>query len=72
MQKIYDFPVLHAGWEMDNKGWVALDESGQKVIILTNHGDEYIASVDELLKHIERYKAAIEATEKAIKMVQQQ
>lgn len=72
MQKIYEFPVLHAGWEMDYKGWVALVESGQKVIILTTHGTEYFASIDELQKAIERYTSAIEATEKAIKMVQQQ
>lgn len=69
MKKIYEFPVLHAGWEMDDKGWVAIDDNGRKVIILTNHGSECVASVEELREKIEKYKAVIEATEKAIEMV---
>lgn len=72
MKKLYEFPVLWSGWELDEKGWVALDNSGQKVIILTNHGAEYVASIDDLQKHLLRYKEATEATEKAIKMVLKQ
>lgn len=72
MKKLYEFPVLWSGWELDEKGWVALDNSGQMVIILTNHGAEYVASIDDLQKHLLRYKEASEATEKAIKMMQQQ
>ncbi len=69
MTKIYEFPVLWAGWEMDDKGWVALDDSGKKLIVLSNHGDEYVASIDELHEKIKVYKATIEATEKALEMV---
>ena len=72
MKKLYEFPVLWSGWELDEKGWVALDNSGQKVIILTNHGVEYVASIDDLQKHLLRYKEATEATKKAIKMVLKQ
>lgn len=71
MKKIYEFPILWSGWELDDKGWVAEDNNGKLVIILTNHGSEYIASIEELKKHLQRYKEATEATEKAIKMVQQ-
>lgn len=69
MKKIYEFPVLWSGWELDDKGWVALDDSGKPVIILTNHGTEYVAATDELQEHMKRYRAVIEATEKALAMV---
>ena len=69
MKKIYEFPVLWSGWEMDGKGWIALDDNGNPVIILTNHGAEYVASIDELQENIKRYRAAIEATEKVLTMV---
>lgn len=69
MKKIYEFPVLWSGWELDDKGWVALDDSGKAVIILTNHGTEYIASTEEVQENIKRYSLAIEATERAIEMV---
>lgn len=72
MKKIYEFPILWSGWELDDKGWIASDDNGKLVLILTNHGSEYIASIEELQKHLQRYKEASEATEKAIKMVQQQ
>lgn len=72
MKKLYEFPVLWSGWELDDKGWVAEDNNGKLVIILTNHGAEYIASIEKLEKHLQRYKEASNATEKAIKMVQQQ
>jgi|GEM_PF-6064754 len=72
MKKIHEFPVMWAGWEMDDKGWVALDDSGQKVIVLSNHGAEYVASIDELREKIVRYKAVIDATEKAIAMARVQ
>ena len=72
MKKIYEFPVLWSGWELDDKGWVVLDDSGNRVIVLTNHGAEYVASISELQEKIKRYKAAIEETEKAIAMVREQ
>lgn len=72
MKKIYEFPVMWAGWELDDKGWVALDDNGKKVIVLSNHGSEYIASIDELQEKIKRYKATIKVTEKAIEMVRVQ
>lgn len=72
MKKLYEFPVMWQGWEPDDKGWVALDDNGKMVIILTNHGIEYIASSDELHEKIKRYKATIEATEKALEMVRSQ
>lgn len=72
MKKLYEFPVLWSGWELDDKGWIAEDNNGKLVIILTNHGSEYIASIEELEKYLQRYKEVIEATEKAIKIVGQQ
>jgi hypothetical protein len=69
MKKIYEFPVMWSGWELDDKGWIALDDSGKPVIILTSHGAEYVASIDVLQEKIKRYKAVIEATEKALAMV---
>lgn len=72
MKKIYEFPVMWSGWELDDKGWVALDDSGKKIIVLSNHGTEYVASIDDLHEKIRKYKTVIEATEKALVMVCEQ
>jgi hypothetical protein len=69
MKKIYEFPILWSGWELDAEGWVALDDNGKMVIVLTNHGSEYVAAINDLPVKIRKYKTVIEATEKAPAMV---
>ena len=67
-QKLFEFPVLWSGWEMDNKGWIA-EKNGKRVIVLTSHGREYIASEAELAKRLQDYRDALAATKQAIRML---
>jgi hypothetical protein len=67
-RKLYEFPVLWAGWEMDNKGWIA-EKDGQRVIIMTSHGGEYVGTEAELAERMEQYRLALEATQRAVGML---
>lgn len=66
MQKILEFRVMYCGWEMDDLGWIVEDDDGEKKILLTSHGQEYIAEPDELLDSIAEYQDVIEETKQAL------
>jgi hypothetical protein len=36
-QGLFQFTVLHAGWECDDKGWVVEMEDGSKALVLSSH-----------------------------------
>lgn len=67
-RKLFEFPVLWSGWEMDNKGWIA-EKNGKRVVVLTSHGSEYIATEAELAKRIKEYRTALGATKEAVRML---
>lgn len=45
---LLEFPICHPGWEMDAKGWIVKNPEGTSQLILTNHGQPYIAQKNEL------------------------
>lgn len=66
-KKIFEFPVLHAGWEMDAKGWVIEKEDGTRAVLLTKHdANEYEAPVSELIAKLAEYGEATIAMEHAL------
>lgn len=66
-----EFPVMHIGWEMDNRGFVVNDSDLDIVrIVLTNHNKPYFADKKELKEMIERYDMVIKGTVEAIGMLQ--
>lgn len=65
---ICKFPILHSGWEMDGEGFV-VEKENKRNIILTNHSNPYISSIDELDKKISEYKEVIQATDRAIHLL---
>lgn len=68
--KILEFPVLFAGWEMDSKGWIAeLNTDKSKVLVLTNHGVEYLADRSELQARIREYQRVINKSEEALDLL---
>ncbi|MBF0399027.1 MAG: hypothetical protein HQK78_19790 [Desulfobacterales bacterium] len=69
IKKIYEFPVLYAGWELDYKGWIGIDEENNKHIILTEDRHAYISDENELLDKIKEYQDAIDRTEKALQIL---
>lgn len=64
------FPVMHSGWECDEKGFV-VNDNGTKKIVLTNHGSAYFASEMELSLKIEEYKHAIASAESALDIIKE-
>lgn len=56
---VLKFPVLHAGWELDNDGWLIERSGGEKVIVLTSHNSPYVAKADELQELAQSYEAAL-------------
>ena len=59
------FPTLYHGWECDTDGTVIESEGGKRHIILTSHGNPYVADEAELDQLIESYRNAIRLTEMA-------
>lgn len=70
LNTVYTFDVLWRGWEMDNIGYIAQDEDGNKYPVLTSHGSKYIADKSELLDKISEYADAMNQTNKALKMLE--
>ena len=65
---LFRFPVLHLGWEADGWGYV-VERDGKREIILSNHGNFYVASVKELELKIAEYTKVKFETKKAITLV---
>jgi hypothetical protein len=64
---VFEFQLLHAGWELDDKGWI-VERGKKRFIVLTNHGVTYVAKKNELKAKIKEYSKAIKQTEKALKL----
>jgi hypothetical protein len=62
---IFKFPVLHLGWEADGWGYV-VEKEGSREILLSNHGNFYVASVKELEQKLAEYTKVKFETKKAI------
>lgn len=69
MKKIFEFPVLYAGWELDCMGWIVEDNKGKRSILLTNHGMEYTAEPEDLVTKINEYQSAINKTLEALALL---
>ncbi len=67
--EVYKFRVLWHGWECDSYAWIMERADGTRYIKMTNHGGEYIASVEELEERITHYKDVIEETQKALRLL---
>lgn len=57
---VLKFPVFHAGWELDNDGWLVERSGGERVIVLTNHNSPYVAKAEELQELALSYEAALD------------
>jgi len=65
---LHKFPILYAGWEMDNVGYVVKAE-GLNILVLSNHEKLYVADRVELEEKLQEYKEAIRETEKALELL---
>ena len=72
MKTIYEFPVLWEEGDMYNVGKICEDASGERVIVLTDHGREYVGYMCELIDRIEAYLEAAKATTRAIAILRRE
>lgn len=60
---ILEFPICRLNWEMDGKGWIVKNPDGSTQLVLTNHGQPYVAQIRELqeLEHeYDKYKQCLQ------------
>ena len=65
---IYTFKTYWHEWECDGYGYV-VKRKGKHSIVLTSHGDPYLATKEELEQFIETYEQAITDTKEAIALL---
>lgn len=66
---LYEFKVLRHEWEGDGAGWVVSFEDKPNKIVLSNHGEKYIAEWDDLNELVKTYKEAVQNTNNAISLL---
>ena len=67
---IFEFTVLWEAWECDSKAWIKERPDGTRYVAMTNHGGEYIGSVEELKERLKFYQDVEESTKKAIGLIE--
>lgn len=68
---IYQFSVLHLGWEMDNTAWVIQKPDKSRKLIFTNHGSPYETDIAELVNKIQEYEKVTKEILAAITILQE-
>ena len=62
---VYEFEIFHFAWELDNYGWVVLDENKYPYIATTSHGNFIVAPDDFIADKVLVYMEVIQKTSKA-------
>lgn len=62
---VYEFEVFHFSWELDNYGWIVLDENKYPYIATTSHGNFIVAPNDFIADKVLEYMKVIQETSKA-------
>ena len=66
LKLLYEFTILHKGWEMDNSGYIVKDQYDKNLIILTSHGNFYIGKKNQLEEKLLEYEKVTKETKEAI------
>jgi len=69
VKRIFEFTILHEGWEMDNDGWVTEDEKGVHELHTTNHGMATTMTKGELIGAIKETRDCLEGLLKAAELM---
>lgn len=70
-KEIFSFRVLWIGWECDSEAWVMERSDGSRYLVMTNHGEKYNASPEELVERITEYQNAIYQTYRALELLKE-
>ena len=62
---IYKFSILHHNWECDGYGYI-VEKDGKRDIVLSNHGNLYISSAQELQIKLAEYTKVVFDTKKEL------
>jgi hypothetical protein len=63
------FPVLWAGWECDDEGWVVELKDGSRALVMSSHCHESIVEPGRLQEKIAEYEEAAHASKKALALL---
>ena len=66
LKLLYEFTILHKGWEMDNSGFIVKDQYNKNLIILTSHENFYIGKKNQLEEKLLEYEKVIKETKEAL------
>ena len=66
---IFEFVVLYAGWECDDKGYVVRDSDGTNKLILSTHGYWYKAESAAIAEKISEYEEVLSNSRKALSLL---
>lgn len=66
---LFEFPVLYAGWEMDDKGYVVQANDGTVMLVMSSHGRLAVADAADIEEKITEYQTAIDASRKALSLL---
>jgi hypothetical protein len=66
---LFQFKVMHCGWECDEDGWVVEMDDGSRALVLMNHMHLYVAEPSELSEKLAEYERVAADTNKALSML---
>lgn len=55
---LHEFPVLHNGWECDDKGYLVILNHNITGLVMTNHGSPYFVEKEEVMEKLAEYQEA--------------
>ena len=64
-KEIFRFKILHAGWELDNEGWIIEHEDGRRALRTTSHTSECEMPLRELEEKIIETQESLDGLLKA-------
>jgi len=69
VKTIFEFRILHDGWEMDNRGWITENDNGLKTLMGTSHGGAKKMTIKELHEKIHETRNSLAGLKQALKIM---
>ena len=69
LKTIFEFRILHDGWEMDNRGWITENEHGIKTLMGTSHGGVKKMTIKEVHEKMHETRKSLAGLKQALKIM---
>lgn len=66
LKLLYQFTILHKGWEMDNTGYIVKDQNDNNLLLLTSHENFYFGKRNQLEEKLLEYEKIVKETHQAL------